>query len=54
MSLVSLPPGTLLLPLPKTRYELVLWKKVKLHRDSHVQIDQAFYSAPWPHLHEEL
>jgi len=43
-----------LLPLPKTRYELVLWKRAKLHRDSHVQIDGAFYSAPWPLLHQEL
>ena len=43
-----------LLPLPQARYELVLWKRAKLHRDSHVQIDGAFYSAPWPHLHQEL
>jgi len=43
-----------LLPLPRSRYELVLWKKAKLHRDSYVQIDGAFYSAPWPLLHQEL
>jgi transposase len=36
-----------LLSLPATRYELVVWKKAMLHRDSHVQIDGAFYSAPW-------
>ena len=43
-----------LLPLPERAYELVLWKKVKLHRDCHVQIDRAFYSAPWKLVHEEL
>ncbi|MFG0317108.1 MAG: IS21 family transposase [Planctomycetota bacterium JB042] len=41
-------------PLPKERYEIVLWKKVKLHTDSHVQIDGAFYSAPWRYLHQDL
>ena len=25
-----------------------------LHTDAHVQIDGAFYSAPWPLLHQEL
>jgi transposase len=43
-----------LLPLPAGRYELVLWKPARLHSDSHVQIDGAFYSAPWPLLHEVL
>lgn len=36
-----------LLPLPPARYEIVLWKRAQLHRDSHVQIDRGFYSAPW-------
>jgi len=40
--------------LPRTRYEIVIWKKATLHRDSHVQIDGAFYSAPWRFLHREL
>jgi transposase len=43
-----------LLPLPKTRYDLVLWKSARLHTDSHLQIDGAFYSAPWRFLHEVL
>jgi transposase len=43
-----------LLPLPRNRYELVIWKKATLHRDSHVQIDGAFYSAPWRFLTKEL
>ena len=36
-----------LLPLPSSRYEIVLWKRAQLHRDCHVQIDGGFYSAPW-------
>jgi transposase len=43
-----------LLPLPNKRWEPVVWKKATLHRDSHVQIDGAFYSAPWRLLHQEL
>jgi len=41
-------------PLPPTRWEPVLWKRAKLHRDSHVQIDGAFYSAPWPLIGQDL
>jgi len=43
-----------LLPLPQARYEVVLWKPARLHTDSHVQVDGAFYSAPWPLLHQVL
>lgn len=43
-----------LLPLPTTRFELVTWKRARLHTDSHVQVDGAFYSAPWRFLHREL
>jgi transposase len=43
-----------LLPLTKTRWERVVWRKATLHTDSHVQIDYAFYSAPWRFLHKEL
>lgn len=43
-----------LLPLPKTRWELVVWKTATLHSDSHVQVDGAFYSAPWRFLHQKL
>jgi hypothetical protein len=38
---------TALLALPATRWERVLWKQALLHRDSHIQVDGAFYSAPW-------
>ena len=40
--------------LPRARYQLVVWKKARLHRDSHIQIDGAFYSAPWRFLQKEL
>ena len=43
-----------LLPLPATRWESVLWKQALLHRDSHIQVDGAFYSAPWTLLGEVL
>jgi transposase len=43
-----------LLDLPQKRWEPVIWKKAKLHRDSHIQIDGAFYSAPWRWLHQDL
>jgi len=35
------------LPLPRRPFEIVIWKQPTLHRDSHVQVDGAFYSAPW-------
>ena len=43
-----------LLPLPATRWELVVWKQAKLHRDCHMQADAAFYSAPWKLIGEQL
>jgi transposase len=43
-----------LLPLPNRRWAPVEWKKAKLHRDSHVQIEGGCYSAPWRFLHQEL
>lgn len=43
-----------LLPLPTTRWKPVVWKAATLHRDSHVQVDGAFYSAPWRFLQEKL
>ena len=43
-----------LFPLPAKRFELIAWKRARLHTDSHLQVDGAFYSAPWRFLHEEL
>jgi hypothetical protein len=40
--------------LPLTRYEYVIWKRVRLHRDAHVQIRGAFYSAPWRLIGKDL
>ena len=35
------------LPLPEARFEPVVWRKVKVQRDTHVQFDKRFYSVPW-------
>jgi len=43
-----------LIALPRSRFDVVVWKQAHLHTDAHVQIDGAFYSAPWPLLHQEL
>lgn len=43
-----------LIALPKSRFEIVIWRCARLHTDSHLQIDGAFYSAPWKFLHQEL
>ena len=42
-----------LLPLPATAYVPVLWKKVRIHTDSHVVFDKRLYSVPFRHLHKE-
>ncbi|MEW6569348.1 MAG: IS21 family transposase [Chloroflexota bacterium] len=34
-------------PLPRTPYDLAIWKRVTLHRDGHVVFDKAYYSAPF-------
>ncbi len=34
-------------PLPPEPFQMVIWKRATLHRDAHVQVDGAFYSAPW-------
>ena len=36
-----------LIDLPATRWEPVLWREVKVHTDTHVQVDRAMYSVPW-------
>jgi transposase len=43
-----------LLPLPAARFKTVVWKKAKVHRDVHVQVDGAFYSVPWRHVTKEV
>lgn len=39
-----------LLPLPDQRYEQVLWKEAKVHRDSHVLFERRLYSVPWKNI----
>jgi hypothetical protein len=43
-----------LLPLPAKPYEVVIWRMATLHRDAHVQVEGAFYSAPWEYIGEQL
>lgn len=43
-----------LLPLPSTRFELVIWKQAKAHRDCHVVFESAYYSFPHRHVGKEL
>lgn len=40
--------------LPATPYDLAEWKKVTLHRDCHVVFDNAYYSAPFRLVSQEL
>lgn len=34
-------------PLPDKPYQFATWRRAKVHRDYHVQIDRAFYSVPY-------
>ena len=43
-----------MLPLPAQRYELLVWKRVTVHPDSHVQVDGKLYSVPWRHVGRQL
>lgn len=42
-----------LLPLPGARYEVITWRKVKVHQDAHVMFQRRQYSVPWQHLGAE-
>lgn len=41
-------------PLPDAPYDLAVWKQVKLHRDCHLVFDNAYYSAPFRLVGQEL
>jgi transposase len=41
-------------PLPAAPYDLAVWKEVKLHRDCHVVFDNAYYSAPFQLVNQQL
>lgn len=43
-----------LLSLPRDVYELVVWREVTVHRDSHLFFDRRLYSVPWKYLHEKV
>jgi transposase len=43
-----------LLPLPQRPFEIVEWKKAKVHPDSHIYLDRRLYSAPWRLIGQEL
>ena len=45
---------TALKPLPNTPYDLAIWKQVKLHRDCYVVFEQAYYSAPFRLVRQQL
>ena len=36
-----------LVPLPARRFDPILWRKAKVHRDSHVAFQKRLYSVPW-------
>lgn len=38
--------ASLLLPLPATAFDVPRWSEPKVHRDFHVEVDKALYSAP--------
>jgi transposase len=41
-------------PLPETPYDLAVWKQAKLHRDCYVVFDNAYYSAPFRLVGQQL
>ena len=43
-----------LLPLPARRYELVVWRRARLHIDCHLAFDKRLYSAPWTLIGQSL
>jgi transposase len=45
---------TALKPVPNTPYDLAIWKQVKLHRDCYVVFEQAYYSAPFRLVGQQL
>ncbi|NWG22480.1 MAG: IS21 family transposase [Chloroflexi bacterium] len=41
-------------PLPASPYDLAIWKRAKLHRDCYVVFEQAYYSAPFRLIGQQL
>lgn len=45
---------TVLKPLPSAGWELTVWKTAMVHRDGYVVFEDAWYSAPWRLVGQEL
>ena len=43
-----------LLPLPTTTFELASWSTAKVNIDYHAVVENHFYSAPYPLIHQQL
>ena len=43
-----------MLALPTTTFEIVTWAQAKVARDCHVQVQNSFYSIPWPYVGQRL
>jgi hypothetical protein len=43
-----------LLPIPAVRYTTVVWKKTRVHADSHVHFERRLYSVPWRLINQEV
>lgn len=41
-------------PLPKERWEPVLWRRARVHRDAHIALDKRLYSVPWKYIGQEV
>jgi len=41
-------------PLPKTPYEMGVWKMATVHVDYHIDVDRHFYSVPYLLLHQSV
>ena len=43
-----------LLALPTNPFEMAVWKKAKVHADSHIAFEKRLYSVPWRHIGKEV
>jgi len=43
-----------LLPLPEQRFEPVTWREAKVHPDTHIMLEKAMYSVPWPLIGKQV
>ena len=41
-------------PLPKTDYQLALWKKARVNLDYHIELDKHYYSVPFTLVHKTV